>query len=176
MNKNKSKMQKLKVILLAVVMTGSLGAMAQAPNAMQEPELKENFKKEELVSFVKATSKVEVLQRGAQENMAKAVKDEGLTVEKFNTIAQAQQNLEEPQNGSPEDQEMFNKASEKIMKIQEETIGEIQETIKTEGIDVQTYEQIMYAYQKSEKVKGELDEILLEAQKEEQNNTAQPQQ
>ncbi|HLQ99270.1 MAG TPA: DUF4168 domain-containing protein [Sphingobacterium sp.] len=174
---NKFKMQKLKVVLLAVVMLGSLGAMAQAPNPMQEPELKEDFKKDELKSFVKASSKVEALQMGAQENMAQAVKDEGLTVEKFNTIAQAQQSEEGLENESSEDQEMFNKASEKIMKIQEEIGGEIQETIKKEGIDVQTYEQIMYAYQKSDKVKGELDEILLEAQKEQQNQAPQqPQQ
>lgn len=167
-NMNRFKMQKLKRILFAVMMMGSFGAMAQAPNAMQEPELREDFKKDELKSFVNASSKVEALQMGAQESMAKAVVDEGLTVEKFNTIAQAQQGAQELDTENAEDQEMFNKASEKIMKIQEEIIGEIQESIKNEGIDVQTYEQIMFAYQKSEKVKGELDEILLEVQNEQQ--------
>lgn len=170
-------MQKLKVILLAAVMMGSFGAMAQAPNVMQEPELKEDFKKDELKSFVKASSKVEAIQMGAQQSMAQAVKDEGLTVEKFNTMAQAQQGSEGGiATESAEDQEMFNKASEKIMKIQEEIGGEIQEAIEKEGIDIQTFEQIIYAYQNSEKVKGALDEVLLEEQQEQQNQMAQPQQ
>lgn len=170
-------MQKLKVILLAAVMMGSFGAMAQAPNVMQEPELKEDFKKDELKSFVKASSKVEAIQMGAQQSMAQAVKDEGLTVEKFNTMAQAQQGSEGGiATESAEDQEMFNKASEKIMKIQEEIGGEIQEAIEKEGIDIQTFEQIIYAYQNSEKVKGALDEVLLEEQQEQQKQMAQPQQ
>lgn len=168
-------MQKLKGILLAVVMMGALGAMAQAPDVMQEPQLKADFKKDELKSFVKASSKVETIQMGAQQSMAKAVEDEGLTIEKFNTLAQAQQSSEGLENqGSAEDQEMFNNASQKIMKIQEEVIGEIQEIIQDEGIDIQTYEQIIHAYQNSEKVKGELDEVLLEVQQEEQNQATPP--
>jgi len=165
MNLNTYRMQKLKGFFLAVIMLSSVGVMAQAPNAMpQEPELKEDFKKEELQSFVKASSKIEMLQMGAQENMVKAVESEGLTVEKFNTMAQAQQDPEAKQTESTEDQEMFNKASQKIMDIQKEAGTEIQETIKKEGIDVQTYEQIMYAYQNSENVKGELDKVLMEEQ------------
>ncbi|MBD1421813.1 DUF4168 domain-containing protein [Sphingobacterium chuzhouense] len=174
MNRNKFIMQKLKVILLAVIMLGGLGAMAQAPDPMQAPELKEDFKKDELVSFVKASSKVEALQMGAQESMANAVKDEGLTVKKFNEMAQAKEKSEDGlQNESAEDQKMFNNAIEKIMNIQDEIGGNIQAAITEEGIDIQTFEQIMYAYQNSEKVKGELDGVLLELQ---QEQGAQPQQ
>ncbi|WP_181151230.1 DUF4168 domain-containing protein [Sphingobacterium gobiense] len=173
MNRNKFFMQKLKVILLAVMMMVGVGAMAQESNPMQEPELKEDFKKDELISFVKASSKVEAIQMGVQESMANAVKDEGLTVEKFNTMAQAQENSEEGiQNESAEDQKMFNSAFEKIMKIQDEVGGDIQEAIKEEGIDIEVFEQIMYAYQNSEKVKGELDGVLLELQ---QEQNTQPQ-
>lgn len=174
MNMNKIKMQKLNVILLALMMVGSLGAIAQVPDAMQEPELKEDFKKNELKSFILASSKVENIQMGAQQSMAEAVKSEGLTIEKFNTLAQAQEGGEAPENASAEDQEMFNKASEKIMEIQEEIIGQIQETIQEEGIDIQTYEQIVYAYQNSEKVKGDLEEVLTEIQQEQQSQPAQP--
>lgn len=174
MNRSKFIMQKLKVILLAVMVTVGLGAMAQAPSPTQEPELKEDFQKEELISFVKASSKVEAIQMGVRESMANAVKEEGLTVEKFNTMAQAKENSEEGiQNESAEDQKMFNNAFEKIMKIQDEIGGDIQEAIKEEGIDIQKFEQIMYAYQNSEKVKGELDGVLLELQEEQ---SAQPQQ
>lgn len=173
MNKNKFIMQKLKVILLAGMMMVGLGAMAQEPDPMQEPELKEDFKKDELISFVKASSKVEAIQMGVRESMADAVKEEGLTVEKFNTMAQAQENSEEGiQNESAEDQKMFNNAFEKIMKIQDEIGGDIQEAIKEEGIEIQTFEQIMHAYQNSEKVKGELDGVVLELQ---QEQSAQPQ-
>ncbi|PRD47439.1 hypothetical protein C5745_08935 [Sphingobacterium haloxyli] len=167
MNKNKFIMQRLKVILLAVMMMVGVGAMAQEPNLLQEPELKEDFEKDELISFIKASSKVEAIQMGVQESMANAVKEEGLTVEKFNTMAQAQENSEEGiQNESAEDQKMFNTAFEKIMKIQDDVGGDIQEAIKEEGIDIQVFEQIMYAYQNSEKVKGELDGVLLELQQE----------
>lgn len=172
-------MQKLNVILVALLMLGSFGVMAQAPNEMQTPELKEDFKKDDLKSFVNASSKVETLQAGAQKSMADAVKAEGLTVEKFNTIAQGQQNAggpEEAASDNPEDKKMFDKASAKILEIQEEVIGEIQETIKKEGLDVQTYEQIIYAYQNSEKVKGEVDEIVAEVQQGQQAQPASPMQ
>ncbi|MBD1432625.1 DUF4168 domain-containing protein [Sphingobacterium sp. DN00404] len=173
MNLNTFMMQKLKVMLLAVVMIGSLGAMAQAPDAAQTPKLKEDFKKDELVSFVKASSNVEAIQMSVQQDMAKAIKDEGMTVQKFNEMAQAQQASEEGLSAeSAEDQQMFAKASEKIIAIQQEIGGDIEAAIEKEGLDVQKFEQIVYAYQNSEKIKGELDGVVLELQ---QEQSTQPQ-
>lgn len=174
MKKNSMNMKKLKTMLVALWMMGGVAAMAQTPDASQQPALREDFKTEELEKFVDISTKVQTVQMGAQDTMVSAIKEEGMTVEQFNKLAQAQQSPGAASTATKEDQDKFQKASAKIMKIQEGIMGKVEQTIQKAGMDVQTYQQIVYAYQNSEKVKSALNQIVQQAQQKLQQGQAAP--
>lgn len=146
------------VVLLTVFSIGNT-VFAQQPPVQQAP-VKEDFKKEELQSFIKANQKVVVLQKASEEKMVKVIQEEGLTVERFNQLAESQQNPEKKVKVEAKEMETFNTAAQKITGIGKEADTQMQESIKQEGIDLETYQQIILAYQKSPKVKQELDALL----------------
>lgn len=135
----------------------------QAP--LQTQELNEDFQEEELDCFLNASSKINEIQMEAQGEMMKIVEDEGLSVEKFNEIAQAQQAPDSSATQpDPKEVEAFQKAAEKITGMQQTVEGKMVEAVEAEGLEVETYMQIAQAYQQSPKVKGVLDEKMKEKQ------------
>ena len=54
----------------------------------------------------------------------------------------------------------FNNAAQEIMSKRKETETKIVKSIQQEGIDIETYQEIMYAYQKSPKVKEEISKMI----------------
>lgn len=141
----------------------------QAP--AQTQALKEDFQEEELDCFLNASSKINEIQMEAQGEMMKIVEDEGLSVEKFNAIAQAQQVPDSSATQSdPKEVEAFQKAAEKITGMQQTVEGKMVEAVEAEGLEVETYMQIAQAYQQSPKVKGELDEKMKQKQASQQDS------
>jgi hypothetical protein len=148
------------VTAAALLFIFSVGNAALAQETVQQAPLKEDFKKEELQSFIKANQKVVALQKASEEKMVKVVQEEGLTVERFNQLAASQQNPDKKVKVEAKEMETFNTAAQKISGIGKEADTQMQQSIKQEGIDVETYQQIILAYQKSPKVKQELEALL----------------
>ncbi|MFC6102353.1 DUF4168 domain-containing protein [Olivibacter domesticus] len=148
-------------VMIALLFAVSIGSKALAQeNTGQQVPLKEDFKKEELQSFIKANQKVVELQKVSEEKMVKVIQEEGLTVERFNQLAASQQNPDKKVQAEPKEMETFNAAAQKITGIGKEADTQMQQSIKQEGIDVETYQQIILAYQKSPKVKQQLEALL----------------
>jgi hypothetical protein len=148
------------VTVTALLFIFSIGNTALAQGTVQQAPLKEDFKKEELQSFIKANQKVVALQKASEEKMVKVIQEEGLTVERFNQLAASQQNPDKKVKVEAKEMETFNTAAQKISGIGKEADTQMQQSIKQEGIDVETYQQIILAYQKSPKVKQELEALL----------------
>ena len=138
-------------------------ATAQLPGQPQQ-EVKEDFSKEELEQFVDANKVVADVQRSSEEKMVKAIEEEGLEVQQFNEILTTQQNPEAEAEVSDDDLNKFNKAVEKVMKVQQDMQTDLQKAIEGSGITVQKYDQILIAYQQSPKVQEEVNKILQERQ------------
>ena len=138
-------------------------ATAQLPGQPQQ-EVKEDFSKEELEQFVDANKVVADVQRSSEEKMVKAIEEEGLEVQQFNEILTTQQNPEAEAEVSDDDLNKFNKAVEKVMKVQQDMQTDLQKAIEESGITVQKYDQILIAYQQSPKVQEEVNKILQERQ------------
>ncbi|WP_257668579.1 DUF4168 domain-containing protein [Parapedobacter tibetensis] len=137
-------------------------AFGQVPTPSQPP-LKEDFEQKELTSFLNANAKISEIQMEAQGEMVKIIEAEGISVEKFNQIAQSQQQqYSTAQKNDPKDMESFQKAAEKITGMQQTIEGKMIKTVEGEGLDVNTYQQIAQAYQQSPKVKGQLDKMMEE--------------
>ena len=149
-------------------MAGASVAVAQEPvqqAPVQTQEVKEDFEEEELNCFLNASSKINEIQMEAQGEMMKIVENEGLSVEKFNQIAETQQAPDSSATQpDPKEVESFQKAAEKITGMQQTVEGKMVKAVEDEGLEVETYMQIAQAYQTSPKLKGVLDEMMKEKQ------------
>lgn len=155
----------LKLIFILPVMglclLFSLNAMAQQTTPPQQQPV-EDFKEEELKQFAHAAGKVMVIQQETEQKMMKVLEEENIEVDKFNEILMAQQSQDPELAASEEEMESFNKASEKMMEIQNEVQGEMVKAIQEEGLEPEKYEQIMLAYQSSPEVKAKIDALFQE--------------
>jgi len=149
--------------LLLTILTNA-AVYGQAPVQTQTPQVKEDFKEKELDCFLNANQKISAIQMEAQGEMAKIIEKEGLSVEKFNTMAQAQQTPDSTAKPDPKDVASFQKAAEQISGMQQGLEGKMTKVVEEEGLNVETYMQIAQAYQQSEKVKEVLDKKMKEKQ------------
>jgi hypothetical protein len=137
-------------------------SMAWAQETVPQPsiEMREDFSDNELQSFVKANEKVMTIQMEAEQNMIKAIKNEGLTLERFNEILEQQR---DPQRGTEtpaEDLESFNNAAKVILEENARVEKEMTSSVEAEGIDIETYKQIMLAYQQNPTIQGRVNKIV----------------
>lgn len=152
-------------LLLAIFINSSV--YGQAPVQTQEPQVKEDFNQQELDHFLNANQKVTAIQMEAQGEMVKIIEKEGMSVEKFNSIAEAQQKTDSSATKhDPKDVAVFEKAAQQINGMQQGLEGKMKKAVEEEGLKVETYLQIAQAYQQSEKVRGLLDKKMKEKQAE----------
>lgn len=150
--------------LLLTILTSVV--YGQTPVQTQTPQVKEDFKEKELDCFLNANQKISTIQTEAQGEMVKIIENEGMSVEKFNTIAEAQQKRDSAiiAKQDPKDVAVFQKAAEQINGMQQGLEGKMTKAVEEEGLNVETYLQIAQAYQQSEKVKEILDKKMKEKQ------------
>lgn len=161
-------------LILTMVSTSAVIAQEQVP-VQPRQEIRQDFEKKELDYFLNANLKISEIQMDAQTEMMKVIEKEGISVEKFNEIASAQQNPDSTAAKSdPKEVESFQKAAEKITGMQPAIEERMVKAVEGEGLDVETYQQIAQAYQQSPKVKGELDQLMKEKQAQKADTLEQP--
>lgn len=129
---------------------------SQAPSI----EMREDFSDGELKSFVKANEKVTVIQMEAEQKMIKAIEDEGLSVERFNAILEQQRDPTRGSETSAEELQSFNKAAQTILEENEKIEKQMTTSIEEEGIDIETYKQIMLAYQQNPDIQNRVNKMV----------------
>ncbi|ELR73805.1 hypothetical protein C900_01415 [Fulvivirga imtechensis AK7] len=134
--------------------------MGNSMAQQQQRQVREDFSEDELESFVDAYEEVLEIQMESEEKMKEAIEKENLTLERFNEILTAQQDPTSEVQGSAEEMAAFNNAAQTIIKERQETETKVVSAIEDEGIDINTYQEIMLAYQYSPKVKKQLDALL----------------
>lgn len=127
-----------------------------------QPSIKfrEDFSDDELASFVKANEKVTTIQQESEQKMIKIIEDEGLSVGRFNEILESQRNPEKKTEASPEDLTSFNNAAQVIIQENQKIEQQMTTSIEEEGIDIDTYQEILIAYQQSPKVQDKVNKLL----------------
>lgn len=144
------------IAIIMFTMCIGTAALAQVP----QQEIKEDFKDKELESFVKANQKVNSIQAESETKMMKAIEEENLSVDRFNEILAAQQDPQKGNDATAEEMSAFNSAAQAIMQKRQEMEVKMSKTIEEEGIDLDTYNMIMYAYQQSPKVQERVHQLL----------------
>jgi membrane-associated HD superfamily phosphohydrolase len=154
----------IKAILFAILFTSiSTFSFAQHQADPLDEPAREEFSEEEIDSFVSATKEVIKLQSEIEQEMIQAIEDSNLTVERFNEIMMAQQNQQNPEGAATEEElEAFSEAAQKIIEIQSEMQEEIFNVLNEEGLDVNTYQEIIMAYQQDPELQRKIDSKLEE--------------
>lgn len=131
----------------------------------QQQGMKENYSNDELKQFIDANKEATKVQEETQKEMVEAIEDEGLEVNTFNQIMTSQQDPQQKVEVSDGDMKKFNKAAEKVMKIQQDMEAKVVGAIEKTGMDVDKYSEIMLAYQSSPVVQEQVHKLLREEEK-----------
>ncbi len=124
-------------------------------------EVKEDFTDSELKEFVKVNVALIPIQESSQQKMAEAIQSTGLTIDRFQQLAQAQQTGELSEAASSaEEAAKFNEAGQKVIAMQQEMQEDIQKVIIDSKLSEQEFQQIYTAYSQSSKVKEKVDEMM----------------
>ncbi len=142
--------------LLIVFFMGTAFLNAQTP----QPKAATDVSDKELTTFVAAFQQVQIINQQAQQNMAKAVQDEELSIERFNEMKQSEQNPSQEIQGTTEEMEQFDKANQQIVQIQKEATQSMQKKIEDEGLTIQRYQEIAMALQKSPELQQKIQKMM----------------
>ena len=128
--------------------------LLQAPGAEVAEAAASALGDDEIAVFAKAYQAVQTLRIRAEGDMAKAVEDEGLTIDRFNAIAETQ--LDGPAQTdddmakvaarakiSKADKKKFDAAVERIIAIRQSAEGEMETAIEAEGLSVDSFNSLL---------------------------------
>lgn len=138
----------------------------QGQMPMQQQGQNIDVSDEDLKKFAEIIQEVQVINQSSQQDMMKAVQDEGLDVQKFTQIQQAQQNPNKEANASDKEMKQFQSSMEQIQKIQTDSRAEIESKIEERGMSIEEYQKILSAIQQS----PELQQKFQNLQQNSQNN------
>ena len=155
----------VKSALISMVLIGAPGAStafaqetlpSQPPQAAPaSPEVSDS----QIDSFVSAYQSIQQVQSQAQQEMIAALEAEGLTVEEFQMIAQAQQSPE-ASSVSPEQAEQLAAAAEQISTIEASAQQDIQLAIQAEGLTPEEFNQILTLVQQDPALQEQINQQL----------------
>lgn len=149
---------------LAVTSLTFATAWSQTEGKVIQPQSTTQKKKdvsdEELKQFVSIYKKVQEKNKEAQQEMAKAVQDEGITIQRYQEIAQASKN--------PNKEVEITKEEKTKMKAIKASFTEIQNSFKTKitgviedgGMSPSRYQQVFQQIKMSKELQAEFGELM----------------
>lgn len=134
----------------------------------EEEETTFRFENEVLLNFFDANRSLSELNRETKAKMTEAAEEHGLTLERFNQIAQANQ-IGALQGGSFTDEEVeaFINLGPVISQIQKDQQQEIPVSLQEYGFTSDSYQDVLTEYRKDEALQNHVRELLRERRKQE---------
>ena len=122
-------------------------AQQQMPGQMQQPQ-NIDVKDQEIQKFVDAAMEIQKLNQQMQQEVGKAVQDEGMKQERFNEIHRSQKS-QQPGQANATDQEMqqYQNILDKLEQVQSGAQEDMRKVIEGSGLSMQRYQQIATAAQ-----------------------------
>src|SRR6056297_2149237 len=101
-----------------------------------QTEQKEEVSAEELKQFASALQEVQTINQQVQQKMVNAVKEEGLEVQRYKEILQAQQDPNQEANATNEELKQFETAIQEVGELQAKAEQEMEEKIIAEDLTI----------------------------------------
>lgn len=126
----------------------------------QEKSEQNDIPKKELKQFASALVKVQEVNQKTQAKMIKAVETEGMTVERYNEVLQAQNQEGTESDATPEEQKSFEAVSTKIQSLQQESEVKMKANIEEEGLSITRYQEIAAMVQNDPELQQKLQTFM----------------
>ncbi|MFW5658087.1 MAG: DUF4168 domain-containing protein [Bacteroidota bacterium] len=121
------------------------GQFQQPQQQQQQPGGEVSDK--ELQQFASVAQHLQGINQQAQQEMVAALEKEGLKVERFNELQQAENNQNQVTDATDKELKQYEVATRELEKIQGESQQKMQEKIKDEGLTENRYQEIYMALQ-----------------------------
>lgn len=151
-------------LVLVFTMAASV-ALAQVPQQMpQQQDI--DVSDGEIDQFASVFVELQSMNQEIQQEMMGAVEDEGIEVQRFNQIMQAQQDPNQEVEANEEELQNFAKASQAVEQIQVKVQKDMEEVITKNNLTVQRYQQIMMAVRNDADLQQRLQQKIQQDQQE----------
>lgn len=160
-------------MIAAVFAFFSMPAQAQFEMPQEAPPQIE-VSDEELELFIDASMNAQTVQMQSQQEMIAIVDEEGIEVNTYNEIMQAQQMGQpiEDLGVTESDLEKFERAQEQIQEVEVRMERDLTEAVEEEGMDMERFQEINMAIQQDPELQQRAQQMIQEIQMQQQ----QPQQ
>jgi hypothetical protein len=144
-------MQKM-TILLSIILLSSVSLIAQTSS--------KDVSDAELANFAEAYKKVQTISQESQQKMVKVVQDEGLDVQRFNTIMKSQQSNEQDIEVNDAELKKVQAINGQLKEIDTKTNKKLQKSITDSELTVARYQEIMASLQNDKQLQTKLQQHL----------------
>lgn len=148
------------LVMLAWLIPGTAWASPAAPLLAQATTVEvvdvtpAAISDSDIPTFAKAYQEVQLLRLQAEQEMAQVVEDEGLSIDRFNAIAETQLSggAESPEDVakvaekakiSKKENKQFKAAVDRIVAIRQSTEAEMEKVIEADGLTIDTFNSIL---------------------------------
>ncbi len=111
---------------------------SSAPSQQQGGEVTDK----ELQQFVAASQYVQAVNQQIQQTMVATIEEEGLGIQRYNEIQQAQQDPNQDANATDQELKQFETATQELQKIQVQAQQQLQEKLNEEGLTENRFQEI----------------------------------
>lgn len=117
---------------------------------------------EELQKFAKSFKQVQTIQEQTMAEMLKAVRSEGLSEQRFVAIYRSQQNSQSrPESAvTTQERQQFAQVLKKLGEIEQRTQTQMQQAIRTEGLEPDRFVQILAAVRRDSALQQQMQKLL----------------
>jgi len=131
---------------------------------------------DELSQFVDSAIRTQEIQMDIQEDMIAIVEEEGIDVQTYNMIAEADQmgQSRDEIDVSSDDIDRYENASGRIMEVEREMESDMESAIEESGLSIDRFQEINMAIQQDMQLQQRVQEILMEEQSQQQPTPQQP--
>ncbi|MEX2511315.1 MAG: DUF4168 domain-containing protein [Cyclobacteriaceae bacterium] len=141
----------------------SFGIFLAGTAQQQSVTVNTDFSDDDYDKFVKINADLIPMQMEIEEKMIGIVEDNGLEVNRFQALMQAQQqgNITDVSE-DPEEIAKFNQAGQEVIKVQQESQEKLQNHITDNEMELKKFQEMSIAYQQSPEVKEKIDSMMAE--------------
>ncbi|RFC53495.1 DUF4168 domain-containing protein [Brumimicrobium aurantiacum] len=154
---------KITTLILAIALsTGATTALSQNTGTpMPQPQQQTTTVSDsELEKFATIYVDVQEKSQEMQQNAAKIIQEEGMELERFNELAQANKNPNKEADATEKESKQLTKINTKIQKIQTEFQAKVAEMIQEEGLTVKRYQEVFAALQQDKSLQEKFGAMI----------------
>ena len=151
--------------LLSIILLSSVSLIAKSDS--------KEVSDSELASFAEVFQEIQGISKESQDKMVKAIEDEGLDLQRYNAIGEAQRSGDEEVEVTEEEIEKLQAINSQLTKINSETSETIDKKLSANNLTFERYQEILQSIQQDEELKIKLRDKLQEKLKKEAEEKAQ---